>query len=166
MFWTLGGNQVGKAAIDGWRSVIRPALERNARLWPFSGSLNELSKLPGCVLCETYPREAYSHVGAEFGGSKRIQEDRQMAGVAMVNRAEARDIIFTAEARHQILDGFGPSKSGEDPFDATVGLLSMIEVVDGSRAEGRPSTHEIAVWEGWILGQAASPGLQAQRPAD
>jgi hypothetical protein len=156
IFWTLGGNQVGKAAIDGWRSVIRPALERKARLWPFRGNLNELSKLPGCVLCETYPQEAYSHVGARFSGSKRIQENRRIAGVAMINRAETQGVIFTAEARHEILDGFGPSKSGEDPFDATVGLLSMIEVVDGRRAEGRPPTDEIAVWEGWILGQAAS----------
>ena len=26
LFWTLGGNQVGKAAISGWRDVIAPAL--------------------------------------------------------------------------------------------------------------------------------------------
>ena len=53
IFWTLGGNQVGKAAIDGWQAVIRPAMYRNARLWPFHGRLDELSKSPGCVLCET-----------------------------------------------------------------------------------------------------------------
>jgi hypothetical protein len=167
LFWTLGGNQVGKGAIDGWRSVIRPALERNARLWPFNGRLSELSKLPGCVLCETYPQEAYSHVGIRFrpGGSKRIQEDRRMAGVAMVNHAEKQGVIFTAEARHCILDGFGLSKSGEDPFDATVGLLSMIEVVDGRRPEGCASTDEVTAWEGWILGQA-SPQSRGQRPTD
>jgi len=25
MFWTLGGNQVGKAAISGWRELLAPA---------------------------------------------------------------------------------------------------------------------------------------------
>jgi hypothetical protein len=85
--------------------------------------------------------------------------------VAMVNHAEKQGVIFTAEARQQILDGFGPSKSGEDPFDATVGLLSMIEVVNGRRDEGRASTDEVTAWEGWILGQA-SPQSRAERPAD
>src|ERR1700694_107357 len=82
LFWTLGGNQVGKAAIDGWQSVVRPAQLRGARLWPFDGRLNVLSKSPGCVLCETYPQEAYSHVGVRCrpGGSKRAQEDRRSAG--------------------------------------------------------------------------------------
>ena len=28
LFWTLGGNQVGKAAIVGWRDVLAPALRR------------------------------------------------------------------------------------------------------------------------------------------
>jgi hypothetical protein len=31
--------------------------------------------------------------------------------------------------------GFGPKKSGEDAFDALVGLLAMIEVVEGRRTE-------------------------------
>ena len=33
LFWTLGGNQVGKGALTGWQEVIRPALLRGARLW-------------------------------------------------------------------------------------------------------------------------------------
>ena len=29
LFWTLGGNQVGKAAIIGWRDVLAPALRNS-----------------------------------------------------------------------------------------------------------------------------------------
>jgi hypothetical protein len=155
IFWTLGGNQVGKAAIDGWQSVIRPALLRGARLWPFNGRLDELSKSPGCVLCETYPQEAYSHVGVRFrpGGSKRNQEDRRSAAVPVIAWAERYGVSIADDARKTLLDGFGPSKSGEDPFDAFVGLLSMIEVVDGRRDEGSVASQDGMAWEGWILGQ-------------
>jgi len=38
LFWTLGGNQVGKAAIAGWREVIVPSLD-TIGLWPFDGPL-------------------------------------------------------------------------------------------------------------------------------
>jgi hypothetical protein len=157
IFWTLGGKQVGKSAIDGWQSVIRPALRRGARLWPFSGRLTELStNLAGCVLCETYPREAYVHVsGIPLGGSKRIQKDRRRVAVHILDRAEKRGVTFTPEAREAVLTGFGPTKSGEDPFDSFVGLLGMIEVVEGRRDEGTASTDAIG-WEGWILGQRPS----------
>jgi len=53
----------------------------------------------------------------------------------------------------QLEDGFGPSSSGEDAFDAMVGLLGMLEVVDLRRAEAPPLTKEAQLWEGWILGQ-------------
>jgi hypothetical protein len=155
LFWTLGGNQVGKAAIDGWRSIIQPAVLRGARLWPFEGRLHELSSSPGCVLCETYPQEAYSHLDVQFRahGSKRVQEDRRSAGTAMIAWAKRHDIDFTSELSKELIDGFGPSKSGEDPFDAVVGLLSMIAVVDGRRDEGSGFTEDEIAWEGWILGQ-------------
>ena len=74
VFWTLGGNQVGKAAIDGWRSVIRPAVLRGAGLWPFAGQLDALSRSAQCVLCETYPQEAYGHIGVRFGPAQAGQE--------------------------------------------------------------------------------------------
>jgi hypothetical protein len=155
IFWTLGANQVGRAAIDGWQSIIRPALVRDARLWPFKGTLGELSQSPGCVLCETYPQEAYSHVGLRFrpGGGKRRQEDRRCAGSQILSWAESHNVRLADDARKELIEGFGPSKSGEDPFDALVGLLSMVEVVDGRRDEGGVSAREALIWEGWILGQ-------------
>jgi hypothetical protein len=155
LFWTLGGNQVGKAAIDGWQSVIRPALLRGARLWPFNGRLDALSKLPGCVICETYPQEAYKHIGVRLrpGGSKRNQEDRRSACAPVISQSQRHAVSFAEDAREELLDGFGPKNSGEDRFDALVGLLSMIEVVDGRRPEGSAPVADGGAWEGWILGQ-------------
>jgi hypothetical protein len=130
---TLGGNQVGKAAIDGWQNVVRPALALGASLWPFDGSLENLSSLSGCVICETYPREAYSHLEISFRSdeSKRKQEHRQRATKHIPSWANERAIILSPPAKAQVIDGFGPKKSGEDAFDALVGLLAMIEVVEG-----------------------------------
>jgi hypothetical protein len=49
--------------------------------------------------------------------------------------------------------GFGEQRSGEDAFDAFAGLLGMIEVVEGRRAE-HPADRDCAEkWKGWILGQ-------------
>ena len=66
LFWTLGGNQVGKAAISGWREIIQPARRAGAQLWPFDGTLAALVETGGLVICETYPTEAYRHVGVRF----------------------------------------------------------------------------------------------------
>jgi hypothetical protein len=120
IFWTLGGNQVGKAAIDGWQHVVRPALDRGTRLWPFHGRLEELSQKAGSVLCETYPREAYGHLGVVFGPrqSKRRQEDRQVAAEPITRWAAEHHLEFTADAKQELLGGFGSNESGEDPFDA------------------------------------------------
>jgi hypothetical protein len=164
LFWTLGGNQVGKAAIDGWKSVIQPALRRGARLWPFDGRLDELSQLSGCVLCETYPQEGYAHVGAKLrqGGGKRIQKDRQDAGASMICWAEKYGVRLADEARTKLREGFGSSESGEDPFDACVGLFSMIEVVDHRRPEGEAPDGDATTWEGWILGQQPAGRVSAE----
>ena len=66
LFWTLGGNQVGKAAISGWRDVVQPARKAGALLWPFDGDLAALSESGRLVICETYPAEAYGHVGVRL----------------------------------------------------------------------------------------------------
>lgn len=75
IFWTLGGKQVGKAAILGWREILGPAL-----------------------------------------------------------RDEELDVSIW-------------------PFDAMLGLLSMVEVALGYRSAGAPETEEVRRVEGWILGQ-------------
>ncbi|TXM95418.1 hypothetical protein [Methylobacterium sp. WL116] len=58
------------------------------------------------------------------------------------------------EAREPLLDGFGASSSGEDPFDALAGLLAMIEVVEKRAPEAVTQVGlEVAAWEGWIVGR-------------
>jgi hypothetical protein len=92
LFWTLGANQVGKAAISGWTQVIAPARSRGAHLWPFDGSLADLATGHDLVLAETYPAEAYTHLGVVFQAtmSKRRQDDRRAAmvglGRVLINR--------------------------------------------------------------------------------
>ncbi|WP_222356849.1 hypothetical protein [Rhizobium leguminosarum] len=54
-----------------------------------------------------------------------------------------------------ITDGFGIDKTGEVRFDAAVGLLGMLDVVEGHRAEGSPDDEDVTTWEGWIFGQRA-----------
>jgi hypothetical protein len=167
LFWTFGANQVGKAAIDAWQNLVRPALAIGASLWPFEGKLAELSNLPGCVICETYPREAYRHLGVSFGPgqSKRNQQHRKIVTADLNSWAQSRRISLTTQAKEQTVLGFGPQDSGEDPFDAFMGLLSMIEVASGRRPASPMSLPlQITRWEGWILGQDArnDPGGTAK----
>jgi hypothetical protein len=117
MFWTVGANQVGKAVIDGWQNVIRPALNRGAGLWPFQGGLTELSKSGNCILCETYPQEAYSHVDIQFtfrrGEGKSSQQTRRTVGKSILTWAERQSVNLRDNARDAIKDGFGASGLGE-----------------------------------------------------
>ena len=155
LFWTLGSNQVGKAAIAGWREIVRPALQAGASLWPFDGDLPVLAGKGGLVICETYPAEAYGHVGIRLaGGSKRRQDDRRNATAGLASHCQDHGIRLCPEMEGILAAGFGPAESGQDPFDATAGLLGMIEVADGRRTAA-PARTEAPEWEGWILGQAA-----------
>lgn len=101
VFWTLGGNQVGKAAIAGWSEIIRPAVTRGARLWPFDGVLAELSGTPGVVIAETYPAEAYYIVDANFqrNESKRRSADRKSKAPKILRWADKNRVNLSMEAR-------------------------------------------------------------------
>lgn len=155
IFWTLGGNQVGRAAAAGWQEIVRPALEQGARLWPFDGTLPALSQTNGLVLAETYPADAYAVVGAPFSSreSKTSQTHRASKAEAILAWAKVKAVDLSA-VEPVLTDGFGVSKSGEDPFDALLGLLAMIAVVDGDLQEATATLKsEKARWEGWILGR-------------
>jgi hypothetical protein len=154
MFWTLGGNQVGKAAISGWREVVQPARRAGSLLWPFDGRLAELQTRCNTVICETYPAEAYRHIGVAFESaeSKTRQIDRRRASSKLLNHCEESQIVMLPEMLTTLKDGFGSLSDGEDRFDATIGLFGMIEVVEGRRQEGGEDP-TAKIWEGWILGQ-------------
>lgn len=157
VFWTLGANQVGRAAIAGWREVVEPARSVGTLLWPFDGALERLAQAGGLVLAETYPADAYVQVGAGFGprGSKRRQADRSARAGAILSWAEAAGVDLS-DCRQDLEDGFGPHATGEDAFDALLGALGMILVVTGRHAAmppWGPSDTRLA-WEGWILGRS------------
>jgi hypothetical protein len=153
LFWTLGGNQVGKAALTGWTDVIRPARkEARVNLWPFDGSLDDLLSPDRAVIVETYPGDVYSYIGAD-GVHKRKQSSRASYASQIVKRANATRIEIAANIVQQLRDGFGADAEGEDRFDAIAGLLGMLAVIHGERNVGIPAYEEVHRIEGWILGR-------------
>lgn len=163
LFWTLGAQQVGRAAIAGWRDLLRPAIggpDRRIRLWPFEGGLATLITRGAVVVAETYPAESALHIGLAAPGrgwSKRRQSDRA-AHAPHINRWAIRRRVTLDEAlRPLVRDGFGDVRHGEDQFDALIGVAGMLEVVLGHRAEMPPMSNERRVIEGWILGQGQAP---------
>lgn len=159
LFWTLGANQSGKAAIAAWQALILPALDapRPLRLWPFDGPFGRLL-VPGTVtLAETYPAEALRHLSIRLSGSKRRQFDRTAIAQAMLAAAARLGAAPDNAARAAILDGFGADAAGEDRFDSTLGALCVLNVVLGNRPDDTPADPWIRRWEGWVLGQTALP---------
>jgi hypothetical protein len=163
LFWTLGAQQVGKAAISGWREVLQPGLQdepHDLRLWPFCGELSELIQPERIIAAETYPREVYTHLGLEFSprqagrpSGKRSYEDRAANGPRLISWAGEQAVELVPELLHQIETGFGNGPQGEDPFDALVGLFGVLNVLIGGRPPGEPQDESLRDIEGWILGQ-------------
>lgn len=169
LFWTLGGQQVGKAAISGWKEVIAPAVASAAGsvgLWPFDGALEYVVRSFQTVIVETYPAEFYGHLGVRFPPSrrgtksgKRVQADRVANAKVLVEATNKLGVEVTEELGNEIESGFGAGSDGEDRFDAVVGLLGMLNVVLGRRASGEPEDESVGAVEGWILGQNSAQSL-------
>ena len=154
LFWTLGANQVGRAAIIGWRDALAPAVgnDKSVVLWPFDGSLDALLKPGNVLIVETYPAECY---GWFFDGGikgKGYWEVRKKAGGALLDWAGKANVKLDPDLLQTIEHGF---PDGDDAFDATVGLFGMLEVLMGRREPGDPSEEGVRKVEGWILGQGS-----------
>jgi len=160
VFLTVGGQQVGRAAITGWRDLLAPALRHDPSalaLWPFDGELVDLLAGDVPVVAETYPAEAGLHLGLPAPGrgwSKRRQDGRRAQAPALFAWAARRRVVLSDALADQIAGGFGAAATGEDAFDAAVGLFGMVEVALGHRPPGAPDDAEVRDVEGWILGQA------------
>ena len=161
VFWTLGANQSGKAAIAAWRDWLAPALAAGApyRLWPFEGPLASLMAPGQVALAEVYPAEALRHLGLRIPGSKRAHAARLALASALL--ACMAELAAEPEpALHaMILAGFGGDAAGEDRLDSLLGVLDMILVLDGHRADIVPPDPWLRSWEGWVLGQHSLPRL-------
>ncbi|KQN77154.1 methyltransferase type 12 [Devosia sp. Leaf64] len=156
LFWTMGGNQVGKAAISGWQELIIPNLDRIA-LWPFDGPLHELVRTNDIVIAETYPGDIYSQIGfPKRGWSKRKQGDRVRFADSFAQWFMEKPHVKPGAILPLIATGFGEDPHAEDRFDSLVGLIGMIDVVDGGRYDGAPDTPQISEIEGWMLGHRRS----------
>jgi hypothetical protein len=161
LFWTLGGKQVGRAAISGWRHVLAPAISKwgdAAGLWPFDGDLMELLAAKRIVFAETYPAEACVQLGMTAPGrgwSKRVRDHRPVRGGHLLTAAKRLKLELTPCLKQLIDDGFGSGKDGEDRFDSVAGILSMLNVVIGERMDGAPTSAAVRKIEGWIFGQSA-----------
>ncbi|MGG5821647.1 hypothetical protein [Falsiroseomonas sp. HW251] len=159
VFWTLGANQSGKAAIAAWRDWLAPGLARGApvALWPFAGGIHGLLAPGRAVLAEVYPAEALRQLGLRLSGSKRAQAPR-IALADPLRAAMARlRVAPSAALAATIEDGFGADAAGEDRLDCVLGLLCLVAVLDGSRADHIPDDPWIRRWEGWVLGQDEMP---------
>jgi hypothetical protein len=155
LFFTIGGAQVGAAAIVGWRDVIQPSLGQ-VKLWPFDGDLSSLLSEEGLTIAEIYPAEAYLHLGVQIGSgtglTKALRDDRREAAKHWSIEFNAGQIRLCAAAQSWVQWGF----RSEDDFDAMAGLLSMLQIVTGQRTGAAPDTVEVKQIEGWILGQEFS----------
>jgi hypothetical protein len=169
MFWTLGGNQVGRAAITGWRDLLAPARRGGLDLaiWPFDGPLPALLRTRRFVVAETYPGEVYGHLGLALRahGGKRRHAARLANAARLLAWAERSEIAVAPELHAEISTGFGGDPGADDRFDAVVGLFGLLNVLRGGRPSGEPEDPVVRRIEGWILGLDAALTTIDRRPA-
>jgi len=159
VFWTLGANQSGKAAIAAWRDWLAPALAAGApaSLWPFEGRLHALLSRGRVTIAEVYPAEALRQLGLRLAGSKRAQTPRIGLAPALRDAMARLRVAPSAALSAAITDGFGSDAAGEDRLDCVLGLLCLVAALDGARPDHVPDDPWIHRWEGWVLGQSDLP---------
>jgi hypothetical protein len=150
--WTLGANQVGKAALSCWEELVVPAVQGGARLWPFDG--DDLVVDGRATVAEAYPAAMGDLLGLRPGSKRRPADRRTQAAVlhdgARRVRAELAPSVAAA-----VTTGFGEGADGEHPFDAVVGLLGLLAVLAGLHPAGPPPAAQVPgvrTVEGWIVG--------------
>ncbi len=152
MFWTMGAQQVGKAALHGWREVIVPARRRGAALWPFEGDLATLAGRGGLVLAESYPGDGYGQLGFAIRKKGNLALRAALAP-HLAARAGERGVALDVGLSAALAAGFPREAGSDDGFDAVVGLLAALAVAAGARAAAPPLDEDMGRWEGWILGK-------------
>ena len=163
LFWTLGANQTGKAAIAAWRDLLLPALAGPdpPLLWPFDGPLRALLAPGRVAIAETYPAEALRQLGLRLAGSKRRQADRAALAPALLGACAGLAARPDPTLQRAMAEGFGADAAGEDRLDCLLGLLCLLGVLAGARPDTAPDDPWIHRWEGWVLGQTALPARAA-----
>jgi hypothetical protein len=145
LFWTLGGNQVGRAAMAGWREVLVPALERGeVALWPFAGD-GLAGPVP--VVAETYPAAVARWL--RLRGAKTRRADRIENAARLREAATDVGVRLEPALALELDEGF----ADDDRYDAFVGVLGMVGVLRGELPASPPDDDPaILTVEGWMLG--------------
>jgi len=148
MFWLVGPRQVGRSAACVWRDIITPRLDRVA-LWPFDGPLTKLVASGRPVIAEMYPAFLLRTLGVMVS-RKSDPAARAACGRALLRGAGTDARLDLDAVRGLLREGFGSSRSGEDPFDATIACIALARLLLDD-AVPEPTDHARRV-EGWILG--------------
>lgn len=156
LFWTLGANQSGKAAINAWRDLLLPNIDQIA-LWPFEGPFRTLLRPGRVAIAETYPADALRQIGLRPIGSKRRQSDRAALVPGLRTAMAALRATPSPSLETHLTTGFGPDAAGEDRLDCLLGVLCVLLVLAGRRPDTAPPDPAIHRWEGWVLGQHPPP---------
>ena len=152
IFWLVGPRQVGRSAACVWREILTPKLEELA-LWPFDGTLAELIGAGRPVVAEMYPAFLLRTLSVAVA-RKSDGEARAACGRAILHRVGAHPGLELGAVRALLRGGFGRSRAGEDPFDATTACIALARLVlDGAVPEAPDGARAV---EGWILGLAPS----------
>jgi hypothetical protein len=148
IFWILGPRQVGRSAACIWRELLAPRLDRVA-LWPFDGALDDLLAGGRPVVGEMYPAFLLRTLGVTVL-AKPKQEARRLCGKELLERVGSDKRLDLDAVRAPLLDGFGASRSGEDPFDATIACIALARLLLDDAIPEPPEAARVI--EGWILG--------------
>lgn len=148
IFWLIGPRQVGRSAACVWRDVITRQLDRVA-LWPFDGPLTGLVDAGRPVVAEMYPAFLLRTLGVTVA-RKSDPAARAACGRALLEAVGTDARLDLDPVAGLLRDGFGASRSGEDPFDATTACIALARLVLDD-AVPEPPDHARLV-EGWILG--------------
>ena len=90
LFWTLGANQVGRATLHAWQTVVRPALaDASCGIWPFDGALDALLTSRRAVIAETYPAEMAALVRVPTLAKRDVRRARRRGPGAPLRRVRA-----------------------------------------------------------------------------
>ncbi len=168
LFWTMGAQQSGKAAILAWRDLILPALlapthrSQQIQIWPFHGPLPTLLSHPAITVAEAYPAQYHHALFVKLPGSKTSQPTRAAIAPALLHWAAIHQLRLTPALTRKIRTGFPPQppSTGDDPFDAVIGLFGILHSLLHYSPQLDPIHPTLTTIEGHILGQPSpSPQL-------
>jgi hypothetical protein len=88
-----------------------------------------------------------SRAGREASPVKDRQADRREDSPRILECSAKNAVIPDEELTAQILDGIGVTPAGEDLFDATVGLVGMIQTLRRTPEPDLPNDPAVKTWK-------------------